>query len=326
MINLTNKNLKINHLSVATKDKYTFTYNNKLQYFKTCANMSKKEMSRALVNEVLISHIARKCGINCVEMHFAQVEKSGEKLLGVLSSSFCEEGFDRTSLQTFLRPYFLNKKQQAQNEAESKYWSQRMVDILYDVNVADSLDAISFYLNNQGFEKENFSKKDVLAVKESLVNIAALDFLTLNEDRHSDNIDVLVPQIGSDCFLKVAPVFDNERSFLCEDDSFDFVTYRIDKNSNQRSEKEYAKQINSFVKSEGLLNCKKSIDKLKNIDIKQEIVECLSSEFECEMDVNVVLQSAQKLGLDITIDDLKEKANVFSHQQSLLKENSNVNS
>ena len=90
--------------------------------------------------------------------------------------------------------------------------------------------------------------------------------------------------------------------------------------------KEYAKQINSFVKSEGLLNCKKSIDKLKNIDVKQEIVECLSSEFECEMDVNAVLQSAQKLGLDITIDDLKEKANVFSHQQSLLKENCNVNS
>ena len=92
------------------------------------------------------------------------------------------------------------------------YANTRGGDIARILSGMDMDDAIEYTLS---FIKE----QTALDLREYLANILALDRLTLNHDRHMNNISVIYDS-KTGCFRE-CPVFDNGRTFFCGVKSYD---------------------------------------------------------------------------------------------------------
>ena len=312
-------------LSRATKTKFTLIYKNKKYYFKTCDNISKVAQTHSLVNEVLVSHIARKCGINCVEAHFATVDNGEEKYVGVLTSSFSKQNFIEFDLKKFTIPYYNHEKDEAGLVGDmdgERYWAKKIKNATYYNNVEHTLKAISFYLNENGYNKDDYKFSDVNKLKTDLTNIAVLDFFVNNQDRHCENIEILVPNKDSSAFLKVAPIFDNELCFF-DDGSYDDVLYRINDESFKKKETEYASQIKKFIAQENLNECKNSLKNLNKLNLDKEIVECLSSEFECSNNMEEICKKASEFSLNLRKDSLDGRCKIYNAKQTIFNTSEN---
>ena len=326
MIKLTDENLQeFNSLTKATKSKFVLMFNDKKYFFKTCYNISSGAQAHSLINEVLVSHMARKSGMNCTEVHFAQVNFDGKTYIGVLTPNFLENNFAQFSLQKFTIPYFEHMRDEAGIVGDmdgERFWSKKIKNYAYYNNVEESLKSISYFLNSNNYDKSRYRQNDVKKVKTDLTNIAVMDFFVNNQDRHCENIEIMVPDKQSNEFLKVAPIFDNELCFF-PDGSFDDVVFRISSESFQKSEKQYANELISYIKKENLKECSESLNYLQSLNLEKEIIECLSNEFECGKSFEEISNAANENGLKLSANALSNRSIIYNAKKEIFESREN---
>lgn len=257
-----------------------------MHYFKTCENLPPIGRTHSLINEVFVSYLSKKCGFKCVDAHLAEVEIAGKKLLGVLTPSFAEVGFDSYSLKKFIKPYLESERIQAEENDDP----EKLKLVEYKIkhfnmmnNAEDTLKAIGFFLKNEGYHLEDYSADEIVKLETDLVNLCILDFFINNEDRHADNIEIMVPQNDESKFLKLAPTFDNELSFMDENFDISDLLFKLNHDSFWKNETEYMKQIISYIKENSLNDSKSVLKNLGIIDLDSELIYCLCEEFDLQL-------------------------------------------
>ena len=154
-------------------------------------------------NEVLVSRLCKKLGIDCVDVSFAKAVlmqnpelKIDEpvKTKGCLIKSYLEPNTEAISLESIQQFY--------ENENELKS---------YEVNNPHSAyETIRFFCEKNGYILDSKTPNMLKA-------IALFDFVTKQADRHSENIELLSYVKNGEKHLKIAPMFDNGRCFGSRD-------------------------------------------------------------------------------------------------------------
>lgn len=153
-------------------------------------------------NEVLISEICKKVGINCVEASFAKA---------VLAEGY--EGDFALNAKGCLIKSYLTK------------------DIIESISLED---IGAFYCEKNDFGYSEFHSPSSICevlrffceeneyvldmgISDQLKAMALIDYLTGQTDRHNQNIELLSYVKNGEKHLKLAPLFDNGRSFGSKD-------------------------------------------------------------------------------------------------------------
>lgn len=142
-------------------------------------------------NEVLVSRIGKKLGMDCVDVEFARNQQNLTK--GCLVKSFLKNG-DESMSMTDLAQYYYERK-----------------DTSVDLNNAFfAWRAIKFFCEEEGLTLDE-------NVLENLKKIAILDYFVGQNDRNFFNIELLINKKGDQTHVRLAPMFDNGRCFGSRD-------------------------------------------------------------------------------------------------------------
>ena len=153
-------------------------------------------------NEVLISTVCKKLGVDCIEASFAQA---------VLAEDFDGD----TSLKAkgcLIKSYLTGEIVESipLEDIGSFYCDKNDLNYCDFHSPRDVCEALRFYC------EENDCVLDG-GISDRLKQIALIDYLTGQTDRHNQNIEFLSYIKNGEKHLKLAPLFDNGRSFGSKD-------------------------------------------------------------------------------------------------------------
>ena len=146
----------------------------------------KYPLKSEIFTEILISYLAKQCGINCIDCALAI--DHDEKTLGIVSPDFGEHV----------------------SYGDMGY---KISQLPYTTSVDDVVDKVVAKTS----VGEDSCQIDAEAVKEQITKITCFDYLTGQTDRHSDNIAFSIKENDGVRTMELAPLYDNARAFLLED-------------------------------------------------------------------------------------------------------------
>lgn len=156
----------------------------------------KKEMR--IFNEVLVSILCKKLGIDCVDVSFAQAEidgfdqsKKSTQTKGCLVRSYLKEENSETQSLDDIGDFYCNSKKLNYYELD---------------NPQTASEAICYYAKQKGCVLDD-------DISDKLKTIALFDYVTAQGDRHGQNIEIITYVKNGYRHLKLAPLFDNGRCF-----------------------------------------------------------------------------------------------------------------
>ena len=169
----------------------------KFYYPKKVQNLVFAEMRT--FNEVLVSRLCKKLGIDCIDVEFAKanINKGNDgdvSTKGCLIKSYLDDCVESISMEEISTYY--NRHKDIMLELNDPFFAYR---------------AIKFFCDREGFALDD-------GVLENLKQIAVFDFVTGQSDRNFNNIELLSYEKDGKQHIKLAPMFDNGRCF----DAFHF--------------------------------------------------------------------------------------------------------
>lgn len=210
-----------NHVSRGHNKKFIIKINNDTYFFKYDAEKELKGNMQKRFASSFCSYLAKKFGGNFVEdvpgeaiVETVPKEHSTSKLKGVYSKSYKE---DYHICQTFTLDEVLKPRdnENFQYDNKSRVFS----------SVENAMVRLKSYIekriNSEKDEKGLFSiycnlndlENDYEKIQDDLASIVFLDYLFLNNDRHTENIEfAVVFDDNNDYHLELSPIFDNDRS------------------------------------------------------------------------------------------------------------------
>lgn len=215
-----------NHVARGHNKKFIINVNNDTYFFKYDAEKETKGNMQKRFASGFCSFLTNKYGGNFVDdipgeaiVETVPKEHSLTTLKGVYSKSYKEDyhiGLTFT-LDEVLKP---------REDEDFTYNNENRVF----ASVENSMSRLKSYIEmqkNKELDKAPFSlfhslnnlEEDYLKIQNDLVEIVLLDYLFLNNDRHTENIEFTIKFDDSgDYHLVVSPVFDNDRSFGLDKD------------------------------------------------------------------------------------------------------------
>ena len=152
-----------------------FIYIDDKRYFVKYPTLGNDDKSYRLFNELFISFLAQKLGIDCIDCKLF-IDNELEAI-GVASEDFGNNmGFDQIGIHF-------------------RMGEEKFVDDL-------------IVLLNARYNIANF-EMDLAKVEHKLKVISCLDFLTKQSDRHSANLAVVIKRVGDKWIVDLSPMFDN---------------------------------------------------------------------------------------------------------------------
>lgn len=148
----------------------------------------------ATFGEVFISALCKSLGIKCVDASFAYGIIVGKETKGCLVKSYIDDDvYENISLMSI-------------NDSLQEKWSVSNNGCTRESTPDNIYEDLTNYLQGKNCEIDS-------SVLQDLKIMALFDYVTAQIDRHEKNIEFLVTKKDGKLSLKLAPMFDNGRSF-----------------------------------------------------------------------------------------------------------------
>jgi len=220
--------------------KFRFGNEGEITFFKYDAEKERKGNLQKRFASGFCSYLTDRYGGNFVydvpgDVVFRESMKSSAstRLKGVFSDSYKNDYhiYDTFTLDEVLKPredeeFEYNNKQRVFSSVEN---SLRRLKSYISERIAEAK-GNSVTAPYNPYAHLNHLDEDFAKIEEDLVSIVMLDYLFLNNDRHTENVEFsIVFDNNHDYRLVVSPVFDNDRTFGLDCDAKTMATHNSSK-------------------------------------------------------------------------------------------------
>lgn len=210
--------------------------NNKSNSFLFKSNVSNDNQTKPnlMYGEIIIGHICDHVGLDHTNYHLCQIcDNIGKQIcVGTLSANYRKNIYD--------------------TELSAKNISDRYKNSMYNNNhgrkVHMELNTVYEYIKQINFMYSNrLSKNEIEDIKQYMLKIALLDYLTIQVDRHNGNYGCMYVSSKGIKSATYIPIYDNECCFFLHKRPEKIGAFLQRLSDNRVKEKDKLKQINALA-------------------------------------------------------------------------------